>query len=52
MRSSAGCTWILRGAVSISPSDADVQRMRELARYDTKNPSLLFDKSREPQAVF
>jgi hypothetical protein len=31
----------------ISPSDADVQRMREVAQYDAKNPTLLFDKSRD-----
>jgi hypothetical protein len=35
----------------ISPSDADVQRMREIARYDTKNPTLLFDTSREAETL-
>jgi hypothetical protein len=36
----------------ISPCDADVQRMREIAQYDAKNPRLLFDKSRESGALF
>jgi hypothetical protein len=36
----------------ISPSDVNVQRMRAIAQYDAKNPRLLFDKSRESEALF
>jgi hypothetical protein len=36
----------------ISPCHGDVQRVREIAPYDAKNPRLLFDRSRESEALF